>query len=605
MSFVKNPSRLLVSHNPGHSFAFLLSLLLLIITYSNSFHASWHLDDESNITGNHRIHLKDLSWSSIKEASLSSPSTSSVSFFRPLSRLSLALNYYYGGEEVFGYHVVNLFIHILASWFLYLFIFNTLNLPRFKNEHGSHSFVIALLSMLFWAIHPIQIQAVTYIVQRMTSMAGLFYIMAMYFFVRSRTVSGRPARIILLSLCATCGLLSLGSKENAILLPVGLFLFHHLAVEEPAPSDWKRNLKLFSLLYLLPLIAGLAYLQIADNAIGRVFDIYESRTFTLAERLLTEPRVVLLYITLLFYPMPHRLSFDHDLIISNSLFSPKSTAFAILLISIMIVAACLQARKRPLLSFSVLFFFLNHALESTILPMEVVFEHRNYIPSMFFFFPLVLGIIKGTSTFPKGSFIRAFTTLSIVLVLVAFANSTYIRNSVWQDERSLWEDVLAKYPDSFGAHINLGRHFALHNQDERATHEFLRALASRQTHRRSEESVALYNLGYLAHRKGDCQAAFDLYSKALEIDPCCPRANNNLAVLLLETGSAKHSEALRLLNKALECNNGEEIENALGNRRALLLEMGEADETKYGLDSDSRTRSNGANLLRPACPKVE
>jgi len=217
--------------------------------------------------------------------------------------------------------------------------------------------------------------------------------------------------------------------------------------------------------------------------------------------------------------------------------------------------------------------------------MEIVFEHRNYIPSMFFFFPIVLGIVEGLSA-SKSRFIRVFITLSVSFVLVAFANSAFVRNSVWQEEKTLWEDVLVKYPDSFRAHINLGRHFALHGQDERARHEFLQALASRRTNGRVEKSVALYNIGYLAHRKGDHQAAFHFYSKALEIDPCCASANNNLAVLLLENGSADHSEPLRLLNKALECNNEGEIENALGNKRALLVEMGEADETISGLDSD-------------------
>ena len=437
-------------------YAFLALLFLIAITYSNSFEASWHLDDEPNITENRHLQIRELSLSQIVKAALSGPPSSGVVFHRPLSRLSLALNYYFfGGKEVFGYHVVNVLIHLSASFFLYLFALHALQLPLVRA--GESSFLIALSAAAFWAVHPIQTQAVTYIVQRMTSLAGMFIVMAMYFYARAQTCSGRRSRATLLILCGLAGVLALGSKENAILLPANLFLFHLLMVEGVGKGAWRRNLKLFSIFYLLPLLIFLGYLEIFHHSVTKVFELYGTRAFTPPERLLTEFRVIVFYLSLLLYPMPHRLSIDHDISISTSLLAPPSTALSILLVLGILILSCFQARKRPLISFSLLFFLLNHGLESTILPMELVFEHRNYTPSMPFFIPIFAGIAQFLSGSGVHRPLKIFAIVAIGLVLLAFSHSTFLRNSVWKNEETLWSDVLYKYPLSFRAHHNLGR----------------------------------------------------------------------------------------------------------------------------------------------------
>ncbi|MBN1106318.1 MAG: hypothetical protein JXL84_23130, partial [Deltaproteobacteria bacterium] len=181
-----------------NAFAFLSLFLFVVLIYSNSFHASWHLDDGPNITENRRLHLEQLSWSEIKKTLLSTPASSRIEFFRPVSRFSLALNYYLGKTEVLGYHIVNVSIHIIASFFLYLFLHRLLNLPPLRKEYGPYSYFVALLATAFWTIHPIQTQAVTYVVQRMASLAGMFYIMAMYFYVRAEGSGCKRTRVTLL-----------------------------------------------------------------------------------------------------------------------------------------------------------------------------------------------------------------------------------------------------------------------------------------------------------------------------------------------------------------------------------------------------------------------
>jgi hypothetical protein len=161
--------------------------------------------------------------------------------YRPVACLTFALNYYFGGLDVVGYHLMNLAIHIVASIFLYLLIYHTLCLPSLSAKYAFQAYSIALLSTVLWAIHPIQVQAVTYIVQRMTSLAGMFYVMSMYFYSRYRTAHRNAEKAIFMCLCSLAFLMSFGSKENALLLPLSLFLYEILLVQESSVSFLRRN----------------------------------------------------------------------------------------------------------------------------------------------------------------------------------------------------------------------------------------------------------------------------------------------------------------------------------------------------------------------------
>jgi hypothetical protein len=178
-----------------YTFSFLTLLIVILITYGNSFHCEWHYDDFINIVDNPNVHLRDLTWQNVQKAfyGLSRPRPQ---IERPLSYLSFALNYYIGGVNVFGYHVVNVVIHYITSVFLFLFIFSTLKLPLLAKQYRSSAYAIALLAVFFWTLHPIQVTAVTYIVQRMASMAAMFYIMAMYFYLKGRTATTIKKHIV-------------------------------------------------------------------------------------------------------------------------------------------------------------------------------------------------------------------------------------------------------------------------------------------------------------------------------------------------------------------------------------------------------------------------
>ena len=566
-------------------FAFLALFLLIGLVYSNTLRGSWHFDDGPNITENRALHLRTLSWSEIRKASLSSPAASHVSFYRPVSRLSFALNHYFARDDVLGYHLVNLSVHLVAALFLYLFIYNTLNLPLLRPKYGPSSYFIALLATTFWALSPVQTQAVTYVVQRMASMAAMFYVMALYFYVKGKTARGMPAKVLLYLGCTLAGLLAIGSKENAVLLPLILLLYNLMIVRGASKEALKAHGHVFLLTWLVPLALGMAFLYFYTDVYGLIWGLYEDRVFTPWQRLLTEARVVVFYIGLLLCSDPSRLSIDHDIVISSSLLSPPTTILSVLLIVALVAAALLLARKRPVISFSVLFFLLNHMIESSILPLELIFEHRNYLPSMLFFVPVAVFLFRGISHFSNKGTMQGIVTLFVVFLVIASGHATYLRNFAWNNEQSLWFDCLKKYPRSFRAHHNLGAFFYRQGHGGLARSEYLKALECKELHSRKEKGITYFNLGLLLHMKGDFERAGRYYEKALAKDPCCPGAHTNLAGLLLMKNreEADLARAKEILEAGLACRNDKEMPIALSNLGILLMKMGRSDEALESL----------------------
>jgi protein O-mannosyl-transferase len=406
-----------ISHCRKVVFAVLSLAIILLAVYGNSFDCAWQFDDEPNITDNPNLHMKELAWEQINKA-LKSDRNNPHFFYRPVACLSFALNHYFGGLDVFGYHLINLIVHYLSSFFLFLFILNTLNLPSLKGRYSSNAYAIALLATLLWAINPIHTQAVTYIVQRMAALAAMFYILSMYFYLKARTAAGTRPKIAFLVSCGLSFLLALGSKENAAMLPMSLFLYEAIVIQEDTKLFFRRNLKWFILICSIIALVGVFYFYFKQGAIFSFLKGYEHRPFTMAERLLTQPRVFIFYITLLLYPMPNRLSIAHSFEVSTSLFEPISTLFAILFIVGLITISVLLLRKRPLFAYCILFFIVNHLIESTIFSLELVFEHRNYLPSMLFFVPVSVGFCYLLEHFAHRRRMKYILSAFIVLLLV-------------------------------------------------------------------------------------------------------------------------------------------------------------------------------------------
>lgn len=545
--FDPSPENLL-SPRRKNGFAVIAIFTIVLSIYSNTFDASWHFDDEFNILKNNPLHLTELSWQNIKKTFFADPYTDGK-LYRPVACLSFALNYYIGGAQVVGYHIANLVTHLLSSIFLFLFLHNTLNLPLLKARYGKNRYSIALLATVLWAINPVQTQAVTYVVQRMASMAGMFYIMSMYFYLKGRTSGHTPLKFTHYSLCLICGILALGSKENSVMFPVSILLYDLFLIQ----GLTKRNIIKNSLtcmaviLSCLSLAIVLAGPSILDPI--KLSASFQHRGFSLPERLLTEPRVVLFYISLLLYPMPYRLCISHDIPVSRGLFHPPLTMIAVLVIFTAIVLAISKSKRWPLISFCVLFFFINHAVESTILPLELVFEHRNYIPSMLFFVPITILIMKGISFFSDRRSMRFILCAFVVLILVSEGHGTFVRNFAWKTEETLWLDAVKKSPKLPRTHHNLGRYYADIGLKEMALAEYKEALRLPEGPNRKFHHLTYHNMALLYKSTNDPDRAQMYFLEALKLDPHIPNAYIGLGILNME--KEQNQKALACFRKAL------------------------------------------------------
>ena len=204
--------------------------------------------------------------------------------------------------------------------------------------------------------------------------------------------------------------------------------------------------------FLLILIIGFIY----TGGFSNVFGGYEIRDFSMTQRLLTEPRVILFYLSLLFYPISSRLTFLYDIEVSRSLLQPWTTIPSILLILFIIGFAFYIARKRPLISFCIIFYFLNHLIEGSIFTLELIYEHRNYLPSMLLFIPLAEFIIYAIDYFSYKKIIQFIVALGIAIILVGEGDITYSRNKIVSDDFLLWFDNIDKSPGLSRPHANMG-----------------------------------------------------------------------------------------------------------------------------------------------------
>lgn len=554
----------------GIAFAVISLLVMLLIIYGNSFFGEWHFDDYHNIVDNRNVHLQTLSWDDIRQTFYGTAVEPRGWYLtRPLSYLTFGLNYFFGGTDVFGYHVVNFLIHFCTAVFLFLFVFRTLKLPLLRDRYGDKAHDISLLATFLWAINPLQVNAVAIIVQRMAAMAGLGYIMALYFLVRARTAETGGARWGFTCCCAASALLAFGSKENAAMLPVSILLFELVLMQGASREFLARTLK-FS---WIPLALALCSLFLFSDTLSGIFQTYEVRPFTLVERLLTAPRILILYISLLLYPIPSRLTFLHDIDISSTLLEPWTTLPALLVLVLSCAAAIGYARRTPLLSYCVLFFLLNHLIEGTVIPLELIFEHRNYIPSMLFFVPVAVVTVRFLDYFAYRKGLQYSLAGGLALILVFQGHTTFERNNIVRSDLHLWLDNVRKAPNLSRPRINLAKHYYEAGMYDEAYRELKTAEELNRDTNLRQIGLASYNLGiYYLYLGKDIDRAEQQFLKALERFPGYPSAIAGLATVYLLRGETGQAWAL-LREYAPENLHSTEIANASA---MVLLKRGEA-----------------------------
>jgi len=360
-----------------------------LLAYSNTFHVPFHFDDRPNITQNPNIQIKVFTLDRLGQLVKNTYKDT----IRVFSLFTLAVNYYFGGFNVFGYHLVNFITHVASGIFLYWFLLLTFNLPSLKEKYGAISYKVALFSSLIFICHPIQTQSVTYIVQRMSSMAGMFYLLSLVLYIKGRLSAGRP-RVLYFGGMVLSYLLGVFSKENVAILPLFIALYEFYFFQNLDVSPKGRKI-LFSLVGALFMLVALGLVVWGRRYMNVIIEGYEYRTFTMSERVLTQSRVILYYLTLLVFPHPSRLNLDYDFPISKTILDPITTLISILIIAGLVGYSIWTAKKRPVLSFFTLWYFGNLVIESSIFPLEMVYEHRLYLPAVGPFVLFSLMVIRG------------------------------------------------------------------------------------------------------------------------------------------------------------------------------------------------------------------
>ena len=513
--------------------AFGILAVLVVLIYSNSFQASWHFDDYENVVSNPRVQIKDLQPSTIYLTFFASPEGKRKPF-RSLAYLSFALNAYFGGKDVSGYHAVNIAVHVATAFLLFLTVMKLFETPKLVGRSNNNAFFIALLTAALWAVNPIQTQAVTYIVQRMTSMAAMFYILGLYCYIVARLSPAPKIRISLIIGCGCCYFLAIMCKENAALLPLSLLLVEFIFFRDC------RDPREIRLLILLLAAGAVAVIALGAVAFGNPFGFlngYPNRTFTPLQRLLTETRVLVHYLSQIFYPVPTRLSVYHDVAVSKSLLHPWTTLPSLLIILLLIGLGLKWMTTRPLLSFAVLFFFVNHLIESTVIGLELVFEHRNYLPSLFIFMPVAAGVDRLVRHYGSSNILMQRILVSgVVLLIVGFGTGTFIRNQAWANEKMLWEDTLEKAPNSIRAHHELAyQYFEKNGNYEAALFLYHRGL-NLSGQNVYEKTLSLNNIASIHFTRGEYVKAEGYWKEAIASYPKYKQAYYRLALTQTRMG---------------------------------------------------------------------
>lgn len=477
---------------------FLAIALVTWAAYFNTMDVPFIFDDQRNIVDNPRLHMTELNWSSIKEAMTGNTTP------RPVAYLSFALNYYTSQLDVAGYHVVNTLIHMLTGCMVYLLARHLFPLLLKRDDIRPLDLTLMALGVaLVFVAHPIQTQSVTYIVQRMASLCALFYVSALLCYISGRDAQRTGVRVAWWGGAAICWLLALGTKQYAVTLPGAILLYEWIARGHKLKLERKT---LIGAGVCLLLVVGVILVFKGGSLEKLLVKGYEKRDFTMTERVLTQSRVVMHYIGLSLWPAPSRLVLIYDFPTSRSLISPITTLLSTLGIVGMVALALATLRRAPLVAFALLWFLLHLVVESTIIPLEMVYEHRMYLPLV----GLSMLFVAGVYWLVRNRF-AAGGALALVVVVLAFA--THERNETWRGHLRLLEDNAQKQPGDPRVHYNMA---VIHRDAERYTEAIDHLQRAVEVEPRHQQAMVM--AGALLRLVGNYQDSLHAYTAAIAID---------------------------------------------------------------------------------------
>ncbi len=431
-------------------------MLLTAAVYLPGLFGGFALDDYTNIVQNEALAPDSLSWDALSHAMFSFQAGPTM---RPVSMLTFALNRYFGGDAAMGFKITNLVIHLANGLLVFALLRRLLQAYRKRwmpaaDLQGLEW--LALLAGAAWMLHPLNLMPVLYVVQRETALSTTFVLLGanLYLWARGREQDGRPGGWLIWSVPFTTLLATL-CKESGALLPAYLFVCELalLRFRGRGVSLSRPTLALYLLTLLLPACAGMAWVLKA-HAGG--FLSYANRDFSMGERLLSEARVVWLYVRWTLLPDIGSFGLFHDDILpSRGLLTPPTTLLGIAGLLALLGTAIWQRARRPLVSFGILWFLAGQLMESTIFPLELAYEHRCYLADL----GLILAVLSLIA--PPGSAPRPWPHHArIAVLLLPLAAMTAVRAWDWRDNLSFAQAEAAHHPQSPYATYMLGQTYA-------------------------------------------------------------------------------------------------------------------------------------------------
>jgi tetratricopeptide (TPR) repeat protein len=538
-----------------------------LVAYGNSFEGPFVFDGRPTIRDNQSLRQLWPIWRHLLE-----PLPGSTVEGRPLANLSYALNYAVGGDTEWGYHAVNLGVHLLAGLTLLGVVRRTLKLPVMGPEVRERATALAGAVAAVWTVHPLQTESVTYINQRVESLMGLFFLLTLYCVIRGAAGS-RPGRWYAAAVFAC--LLGMGCKEVMVTAPVVVLLYDRGFLA----GTFSRALKVRARLYagLASTWVVLAWLVIGAGSRGGTAGL--GAGMTVWEYLRSQPVMIVRYLRLALWPDPLVFYYGRD-----PISQPLVIAGAAMVVAALAGLTVWWLRRRPMLGFAGAWFLLILLPSSSVVPIatEIGAEHRIYLSLAAIVAVVVVGgwvllnRLPGSGVASARRRRRVVFAGAVAVVICALAATTRTRNLDYRTEVALWSATVAEVPESYAAHDNLGHALREENGDlEGALAEFDRALAINPRHAES------YNeRGHTLVLMGRREEGLRDLNRAIELDPDHWLARYRRGMLLGLLG--RYEESVAELTMVIE--NVPDPAPALDQRGVVLARMGRRQEALADLD---------------------
>jgi protein O-mannosyl-transferase len=496
--------------------------------------------------------------------------------------LSYALDYHFFGLNPFWFHFTNIIIHLLNTYIVYFIVKNIqITLKNKKNIIITNPFLPALASVIF-LIHPIQTQAVSYISQRYALLCSFFYLLTLLLFLKATVELGDKFKkafsnvrfIVFFIISNICAIYAFFSKENSYTLPAVILATNVIL------CNWKSH-KFFKSLVLSStffILAAVVFFINFAKPTGKPID-YKAVTTQVSMKqdsniggfkyYITQLNVIRTYFRLLFVPLNQNVDYDYPL--SKSLYEPNTLASFLMIMFIFILAIYFYSKVR-IVTYSIVFFFLALLIESSFIPIvDVIFEHRLYLPM--FGFSLISGVLIiylwSFIQRKKWDVLNNVLIIIVIFYLISLSFLTYKRNNVWMNELSLWSDTVKKSPGKARVHYNLAVALYESNKVDVAVSEFEKTLKLDPKDKGSN-----VNLGAIYEEKGDKEHALSYYIKAVENDPYSIIAHKSLGAYYAKNGA--NDAAIRQYKAILLIDS--KNANAYDSLGVIYFSMGKFDE---------------------------